>query len=134
MFGVPSVTARPMTSIATTFFINVPSLGSLLDRRGRPAHTHSRRQLNAWHRAPPSAWRRHETICGWSRTRDAYYPFRPIPAGKLASASLFGSLPRLLTEPSVSRRRGAAERLPERYETLLYAPGLKKGGLTTREK
>src|SRR5215471_17137992 len=36
MFGVPSVTARPITSIATTFFINVPSLGSLLGRRGRP--------------------------------------------------------------------------------------------------
>src|SRR5262245_51199447 len=36
MSGVPSVTARPITSIATTFFINLPSLGSLLGRRGRP--------------------------------------------------------------------------------------------------
>jgi hypothetical protein len=38
MFGVPSVTARPIEIIATTFFINVPSLGSLLGRRAGRAH------------------------------------------------------------------------------------------------
>src|SRR2546422_10774360 len=40
---------------------------------------------------------------------DAYYPFRPILAGKFASASLFGPLPRLPHRGAGLTRPGVAE-------------------------